>query len=87
MFTKAELPVGSVIELASGWQYRPEAWKSEGAQTSRPGTTSTSRVVVTETWWGSYTHRAFNLSKTGNPTLEGAAGEIETAFVIWVPKN
>lgn len=87
MFTKEDLPVGSVIELASGWQYRPEAWKSEGAQTSRPDTTSTSRVVVTETWWGSYTHRAFNLSKTGNPTLEDAAGEIDTALVIWIPQK
>ena len=87
MFTKEDLPVGSVIEVASGWLYRPEAWKSEGVQTSRPDSTSTNRVVVTESWWGTYTHRAFNLSKTGSPSLEGAADEIETAFVIWIPKN
>lgn len=86
MFTKAELPVGSVIEVADGWQYRPEAWKSEGAQTSRPNITATSRVTVTESWWGDYTHRAFNLSKIGTPSLENAADEIETALVIWIPK-
>ena len=86
MFTEAELPVGSVIEVADGWQYRPEAWKSEGAQTSRPNITATSRVTVTESWWGDYTHRAFNLSKIGTPSLENAADEIETALVIWIPK-
>ena len=87
MFTREELPVGSVIEVASGWQYRPEAWKSEGKQSSRPGTTSMSRVVVTDSWWGDYTHRAFNLSKVGTPSLVGAEGEIEGALVIWIPKN
>ena len=30
MFTKEQLPVGSVIMLADGWQYRPEAWRSTG---------------------------------------------------------
>lgn len=87
IFTKAELPVGSVIELANGWQYRPEAWKNDGVQTSRPGNTSVSRMVVTESWWGDYTHRAFNLSKLGTPSLEGSADEIALALVIWVPKN
>ena len=87
MFTKEQLPVGSVIELKNGWQYRPEAWKSSGAQTSRPDNITAAKVVVTEAWWGDYTHRAFNLSKAGLPSLEGAAGEIETAFIIWIPEN
>lgn len=87
MLTREELPVGSVIEVAAGWQYRPEGWKSEGVQSSRPGTTSVSRVVVTDAWWGEYTHRAFNLSKVGTPSLEGAEGEIAAAFTVWIPKD
>lgn len=88
MFTKEELPVGSVIMLADGWKYRPEGWKSEGVQSSRPSLTSASRVYVTEAWWGDYTQRAFNLSKEGSPSLAGISlDEINTAFVIWIPKN
>ena len=87
MFTPEEIPVGSVIEVAAGWQYRPEAWKSAGQQSNRPGTTSVSRITVTASWWGDYTHRAFNLSKAGNPSLVGAESEIEGALVIWIPKQ
>lgn len=86
-FTKDELPVGSVIEVAEGWQYRPEGWKSGGVQSGRPGTTSVRRVTVTKAWWGDYTARAFNLSKVGTPSLESAAGEIATAFTVWIPKG
>ena len=87
MFTREDIPVGSVIELAEGWQYRPEAWKSTGVQSSRPAISSSSRVTVTEEWWGSYTHRAFNLSKVGSPALLGNTTEIEGALIIWIPKN
>ena len=88
MFTKEQIPVGSVIMLAEGWQYRPEAWKSAGVQSSRPGGTSTGKITVTEAWWGDYTHRAFNLSKIGSPALTGIAqSEIDAAFTIWIPKN
>ena len=88
MFTKDQLPVGSVIILADGWQYRPEAWKSTGVQASRPAITSTSKIIVTEEWWADYTHRAFNLSKNGSPVLTGVSqSEIDAAFVIWIPKK
>ena len=88
MFTKDQLPVGSVIILADGWQYRPEAWKSEGVQASRPSLTSATKITVTESWWADYTHRAFNLSKKGSPVLTGVSqSEIDSAFVIWIPKK
>ncbi len=87
MFTKEELPVGSVIVLADGWRYRPEAWSSAGVQASRPPITTESMVFVTEAWWGSYTHRAFNLAKVGAPTLKGDMKEIENAFTIYIPKK
>ena len=86
-YTPEDIPVGSIIEVSIGWQYRPEAWKSEDKQSSRPDNVTVQQIIVTEEWWGSYTHRAFNLSKTGTPSLENAADEIAGAFTIWIPKN
>lgn len=87
MYTKEDIPVGSVIVLADGWRYRPEAWKTSGVQSSRPAITTESMIFVTEAWWGSYTHRAFNLAKVGAPALKGNMTEIEGAFTIYIPKK
>ena len=88
LFTEEDIPVGSVIMLADGWQYRPDAWKSEGPQSSRPDTTSAAKIVVTSQWWGDYTHRAFNISKKDGSSLEGLTAEdIASAFIIYVSKN
>lgn len=67
--TKADLPVGSVIIVEDGWQYRPEAWADNAPQSSRPGLVSIYRVDVTEEWWGDSIYRAFNLAKTNNASL------------------
>ena len=66
IFTKEELPVGSVIIVDSGYKYRPEGWLVEGeiSPVGRPSEVNTNFVVVTEQWWGDYTVRAFNLSKS-----------------------
>lgn len=94
-FTKAELPVGSVIKIESGWQYRPEAWTSDTVQPSatRPVNVTTTYIKVTEQWWGNYIYRAFNVSKAGglidfgqdpaNPQFEMA----KSKFTIYVPKT
>ncbi len=88
-FSRDELPIGSVITVDSGWQYRPEAWKSEGVQISsgRPGTVQESMVVVTEEWWDSYTHRAFNISMLGSNTNLTGDTAATTHFKIYVPKE
>lgn len=85
MFTKDDIPVGSIIVLEPGWQYRPEAWKSTGVQTGRPETVTAARVVVSEKWWGGYKERAFNLSKSGLPSLSANEPGVESALVIYVP--
>ena len=60
--TKAELPVGSVILVDSGYQYRPDGWvNSTTVNSSRPGLVTEPLVRVTEDWWGDYTVRGFNL--------------------------
>ena len=88
-FTKSELPVGSVIYVASGWQYRPEGWinRAKNASGTRPENTTATYVVVTEEWWGNFTERAFNISKANNPgtSIASEAAKISTIFKIYVP--
>ncbi len=82
-FTKEELPLGSIIKIAKGWQYRPEAWKDDAPQTSRPKNTSIEEVVVTESWWSDYIYRAFNVSKIGTPVLTNI--DTNNVLTIYIP--
>lgn len=86
-FTKLEIPVGSVIELDEGYQYRPDAWVDPGERNpNRPGTVSSSRVVVDGSWWGDFTVRGFNVAKEGNPALsEDEAADLLNHIHIYVP--
>jgi hypothetical protein len=89
-FTIEELPVGSIIEIASGWQYRPEGWNYTGI---RPDNVTTARIIIDEDWWGSYTERAFNISQighstSGNKVISQSKDEIaNTVFKIIVPES
>lgn len=88
LFQRDEIPVGSVIVIAQGWRYRPEAWVSAGAQSSRPDNVTAERITVSEDWWGNYTWRAFNISKSDGSSLEGLSAEqLAEAFRIYVPKE
>lgn len=89
-FTKEELPVGSVIKIESGWQYRPEAWITDTRQSSRPDNVTTTYVKVTEEWWGNYTLRAFNVSNGSALNSNANNPQFETAkskFTIYIPKK
>ena len=89
-FTREELPVGSIIEIAVGWQYRPEGWK---LAESRLDNVTTLRIVVDEAWWGSYVERGFNISQTAHTTTFYVPIEMYTAdvadsiFRIYVPAS
>ena len=86
-FTKEELPVGSVLYIASGWQYRPEGWVNgaKNASAARPSNVTTAYVVITDDWWGNFTERAFNISKLNLPVISDQAGNIKDIFKIYVP--
>lgn len=86
-FTKDELPVGSIIEIKAGYQYRPEAWLDDATQESRPDNTNVKYIEVTEEWWGNYKYRAFNISSTANSDLTFAQKDAIEAFSIYVPKD
>ena len=89
-FTREELPVGSIIEIAAGWQYRPEGWNYTG---TRPDNVNIIRIVIDEDWWGSYTERGFNISQEGHTTSSNkpitlSADEVaNTIFKIIVPES
>ena len=88
--TKEMLPVGSVIKIADGYQYRPEGWIDENKQTSRNDNTSDERVEVTEAWWGNYIKRGFNISKKDGSLVEEGTDAYDAAvaaFEIYVPKG
>lgn len=89
-FTREELPVGSIIEIAAGWQYRPEGWSFSG---KRPDNVTVVRIVIDEDWWGSYSERGFNISQIGHTTSSNkpitlSKEEVASAiFKIYVPSS
>ncbi len=89
-FTKEELPVGSIIEIAEGWRYRPEGWEYTG---TRPDNVSMVRIIIDEEWWGTYTERAFNISQNDHSTsntveITLSTEEVaNTIFKIIVPES
>jgi hypothetical protein len=91
IFAKSELPVGTVILVADGYQYRPEAWtdlSSKNSSATRPAETSERIVVVDAEWWGNFNHRAFNVS-TEQPAISDRAVVTNAdfaAFTVYVPK-
>ncbi len=94
MFGKTELPVGSLIIVLKGYQYRPEGWISLGTKNSgsdRPANVVASNAdsitEVTNKWWDNWTYRAFNIAKAGNPALsDSEMNALANVFFIVVPK-
>ncbi|MBR6727383.1 MAG: DUF4886 domain-containing protein [Clostridia bacterium] len=87
VFSKTELPAGAVIVVDAGYQYRPDGWVDGETLTgnaARPGNKTAQLTVIDSAWWGSFTLRGFNLSRT-----DGAAmTENDTVHLrIYVPKN
>ena len=89
-FTREELPVGSIIEIQVGWQYRPEGWNFAE---SRQDNVTTLRIIIDEDWWGSYSERGFNISQIGHSTSSNkvitlSTDEVaQTVFKIIVPEE
>ena len=86
-FSLEDIPVGSVLVLKSGYQYRPEGWTRLSAKTgSRPGQVQTQVVEVTDNWWKGWAYRAFNLAKAGNPGLtENEMQSLRSCLSIYIP--
>ena len=72
IFSRDQIPVGSIISIADGYQYRPDAWADLSLDTPkaiRPDITSES-VIVDEAWWDIFQYRGFIInSETAQTTL------------------
>ena len=84
LFTKETLPVGSVINIVTGYQYRLEGWQTLGVANSLSRrSNSTTGIIVDDALWTQYNYIGFNISKT-------AGGDVTEAdfmgFRIYVPK-
>ena len=84
-FEKPELPVGTVIIVDAGYQYRPEGWQKleEKNSGTRPSVTTEPLTVVDEAWWGDFNYRAFNISLKDSSAP--ATEEDINHFRIYVP--
>ena len=84
MYGKNDLPIGTVIRIDAGYQYRPEAWTATNVKTNpRPDNVTTNAVIVDAAWWGEYNYRAFNVAYVGAATA--VKEEDFKAFQIYVP--
>lgn len=91
IFPKAQIPIGTLIVVMDGYQYRPDAWTALNAVTdsgSRPGNVTGGVVEVTDAWWGSFTYRGFNIAKSGAPELsDSEQNTLDGVFGIFIPKS
>ena len=85
LFTQATLPIGSVINVLTGYQYRLEGWQTLGVANAltRRGN-STTGMIVDASLYEQYSYIGFNISKVGggNPSVNDCIG-----FRIYVPKT
>jgi len=88
IFSKSELPNGTLIVADTGYKYRPEGWESlDKAASKRASETSEAVTVVDDAWWGTYNYRAFNISTSNNSNIANKTAEVIPHFRIYVPKG
>ncbi len=89
IFSKDDIPAGSIIVIKEGYQYRPDAWTALNKVTStRPTNVTVNTVKVDEAWWGSFNYRAFNIAKMGNPSLSDSEMKaLSDVLTIYVPNK
>ena len=84
LISKEELPVGSVIRLNKGYQFRPERYEKLGVSPKYRGDNSFVGCIVDDAWWETYQYVGFNVSVQGAQDL--VSMETGENFVIYVPK-
>lgn len=96
VFPHDALPVGTLIVLVDNTlQYRPEGWNTlstandgKDGRPSRPGNVTANVTEVTDAWWGTFTYRAFNISKRdGTEMTDADWAKVHKGFAIMVPKT
>src|SRR5699024_255950 len=68
LFSRDDLPVGSIIQIDEGYQYRPDGYLDitpPQPGVSRPANVTENEIVVDEDWWGDYQYRGFTIAVEG----------------------
>ena len=81
------LPVPHCIRGTEGWKIRPEAWKDNALQESRPDEIGAGTIFLDESFFDGYLYRAFNISRTDGKLLTDYKDQLDEAFCIYIPKN
>ena len=101
LYTKEDLPNGTLIVQQTGNMYRPEGWTDlDVVNTSgtRPGNVTSNIVAVDDSWWGKWVYRAFNLAYAdrtnlaasdprSNPNQTTLCEDLKAGFAIYIPKK
>ena len=99
IYTKSDLPNGTLIVQRSCNMYRPEGWTALDVQNgSRPGNVTANLVVVNDSWWGKWEYRAFNVAYAdrrdlaasnprNNPDQPTLCEDLKKGFAIYIPKK
>lgn len=85
IFTKDTLPVGSVINITSGYKYRLEGWQTLNTVNSLSRlAVSDADIILSAADYEKYNYIAFNISKATSGTVSNADA---MALRIYVPVN
>ena len=84
IISKDEMPVGSVIRVDAGYQYRPERFVELEKKPDARGANTYAGEIVDEAWWGAHNYVGFNIAVKGNNAVVSEA--TGTHFVIYIPK-
>ncbi len=88
MYSRTQLPVGTVIICDSGWQFRPEKWlESKAAAAQRPGMVTENVTLMDEAWWGNNAWCAFNVSAQPKRDISESFAAAASHLRIYVPKK
>jgi len=88
-YSKAELPVGTVITIASGYQYRINLYMNLDGDTTNNIRTDqlTQTFVLDEELWGSFQYIAFNVSPIYTTNVSNMVAEVGSKLQVYVPNN
>ncbi len=84
IFTKDELPTGTLITIKEGYLYRPNGWTDLNKGTPRPDRITAAVTVVDDAWWGDYIYRGFDFAHADLKTL--LTQDETDVLKIFVPK-
>ena len=82
------MPLGTQSRNVKQEYFNRFDWENDAKIKSRPSVTSTYRIVITEDFWDTECHRAFNICTILKDTLKAEAwDDVVNAFKIYVPKS